>query len=90
VPLDGEICSQLPPESVLAAVVQLIDPCPVLRIPKLCVSGTPPCDTRGEAQRAFCESTIVAVGALNDKVTGMLMLFAGTRDNYRAAVSSWR
>ena len=68
-PLAGEICSQLPPESVVAAAVQLKEPCPVLRMPKFCGSGTPPCATAVKL-KAVCESRMMAAGALIDKVTG--------------------
>ena len=73
VPLAGEICSQLPPEIVVAVAVQLMEPCPVLRMPKFCESGTPPCATAVKL-KALCESRMMAVGALTDKVTGTLMV----------------
>ena len=72
-PLEGEICSQLPPEMVVAVALQLMEPCPMLRMPKFCGRGTPPCATAVKL-KPLCETRIMAVGALTDRVTGMLML----------------
>jgi hypothetical protein len=75
VPLAGEIWSQLPPVSVAAAAVQLMEPCPVLRMPKFCGSGTPPCATALKLNPLW-ESRMAAVGtpADTDRITGILML----------------
>ena len=68
--MESEICSQLPPERVVAVAVQLMEPCPTLRMPNFCGRGTPPCATAVKL-KALCEIRIMAVGALTDKVTGM-------------------
>ena len=44
-PLLGEICSQLPPESVATVAVQLIEPRPVLKMVNVCGGVAPPCAT---------------------------------------------
>ena len=70
-PLVGEICSQLPPDSVLAVAVQLSDPWPMFRMPKLPGKGTPPCATALKL-KPLCETRMTAVGALTDNVTATL------------------
>ena len=72
-PLEGESCSQLPPESVEAVAVQLMEPCPVLSMPTFCGRGTPPCATAVKL-KALCETRMLALGAMTDKVTGTLTL----------------
>src|ERR1035438_4283615 len=73
IPLEGESCSQLPPFSVVAVAVQLMAPCPMLRMPKFCASGMPPCATAVKL-KALWESSMVAAGALTDRVTGTVLL----------------
>ena len=53
--------------------VQLMEPCPVLRMPKFCDSGTPPCATAVKL-KAVCDTRMMAVGALTDNVTGTLIV----------------
>src|SRR5579871_3353299 len=74
VPLGGEIFSQLlPPDVVLATAFQFIVPCPMLRIPKLCGSGDPPCSTALKL-KPLCEIRMVALGLAIDSVTATLVV----------------
>src|SRR5579863_8073387 len=73
VPLVWSMLSQEPPESVEAAAVQLIEPTPMLRMPKLSGRGAPACATAMKV-RPVCESRIFCCDALIDMVTGIVTL----------------